>query len=455
MSRSYHRAAYFGHLEFPTDPVAVVGVLKGKSNFQTWHSAIQPILLSNASSSELIIGVWTEPRCPTPCTAEQQAAFDEGRRRWHTTNTGTCRFIRATLAENVVPFVRQYNTAKTLFFNLVWLYGEDSGIDTQGGPPVPVNAHTMSTKRGRASLLAVLEAKRTLDYLPPVGVTLTIPSPTTPTSVCTVSSSSSTTDGAATRDHLKSLPSTLREEPSPEHHLTLIRSFERACISDSNSHSNQNPNLETIHEQDHEQEEPHPGRRIRISSGHAIGSSLTPGNGHGDKDGSVDMQTHTHTYVHSERSISPLTLSDSTSTSDEVSEVVKWLPCFNYLPSLPTSQNANDRNLSRLHLEDIGSSSVSKTTTTSCNIQHSRPKKRQASAELGPEDGGGEGDEGEGEERRPKASIVSMFRAVKPGKARKWDKFSLSSFPLRRLDANGSQKGSGKEKSKADTGDTM
>jgi hypothetical protein len=44
-----------------------------------------------------------------------------------------------------------------------------------------------------------------------------------------------------------------------------------------------------------------------------------------------------------------------------------------------------------------------------------------------------------------------MLNAVKPGKARKRDKFSLS-FPLRRLDANkgmGSAKGKGK--GKADT----
>src|ERR1700742_4913657 len=102
MLRSYHRGAFFGNLEFPTDPVAVVGLLKGKSNFQPWHSAIQPILLSNPSSSELILGTWTEPHSPTSCTAEEQATFDQERREWHTANTGTCRFIRATLAENVV-----------------------------------------------------------------------------------------------------------------------------------------------------------------------------------------------------------------------------------------------------------------------------------------------------------------------------------------------------------------
>jgi hypothetical protein len=185
-----------------------------------------------------------------------------------------------------------------LFFNLVWLYGEDSGIDTQGGPPVPVNAHTMSAKRGRASLLAVLEAKRTLDYLPPVGVTFTLPSPTTRVSDCTVSSSPSSTDGATTRDHLKSLPSTIPEDQAAGDDSALIRSFERTRVSEPNpnSKSTSNPNLETIHEH----EEPHPGNRIRISSGHAIGSN------------------HTARDVLSDRSISPLTLSDSTSESDEV-----------------------------------------------------------------------------------------------------------------------------------------
>ncbi|EXJ64036.1 hypothetical protein A1O7_00371 [Cladophialophora yegresii CBS 114405] len=444
MSPSYHRAAYFGHLGFPTDPVAAVGLLQGKSNFQAWHAAIQPILLATSSSYELIIGAWTEPRCPTPCTVEQQAKFDEHRRRWHTANTGTCRFIRATLAENVIPFVRQYNTAKTLFFNLVWLYGEDSGIDTQGGPPVPVNAHTMSAKRGRGSLLAVLEAKRTLDYLPLVGVTLTLPSPTTPTSDCTVSSPASGTD-----DHLNSLPSGIREDSTPEHALTLIRSFERAGISDSHTHSNSrpsphsepNPNLETIHEQDHEHghEEPHPGRRIRISSGHATGSSLTACN--------RDVDMHTHTHVLSERSISPLTLSDSTSGYDEdayQNHYHNHHHCYDSHLRLHHHHASHNHNQSHLHLEDISTSSTSRKDTTSHTAQASRHMKRQASAELGA--GAGDGDEAEdegeadGEERPPKASITSIFKAVKVkpgnGKVRKRDKLFASSFPLRRLGAN-------------------
>ncbi|KAJ9608302.1 hypothetical protein H2200_007290 [Cladophialophora chaetospira] len=288
MSSGHRRDTYFGNLKFPADPVASVGFLKGKSNFREWHSAIQSVLLSNPYSSELILGTWTEPQSSSSNTAEEQTLFDEQRREWHTANTGTCRFIRETLATNVIPFVRQYNTAKTLFFNLVWLYGEEAGIDTQGGPPVPVNAHTVNARRGRASLLAVLESKRTLDYLPPAGMTFKLPSPTTPTSIQTVSSTSSSRDGTSTRDQLKSLqPNVPPSESISEGTASLIRDFERTHIAD--------PNLETIHES----EEPHPGRRIRISSGYAIGS------GHHARD------------PRSQGSISPFTLSDSASEYDE------------------------------------------------------------------------------------------------------------------------------------------
>jgi len=245
--------------------------------------------LSNPYSSELILGTWTEPQFSGSCTAEEQTSFDEKRRDWHAANTGTCRFIRETLAANVIPFVRQYNSAKTLFFNLVWLYGEDAGIDAQGGPPAPVNPHTTSARKGRASLLAVLEAKRTLDYLPPVSVTFSLPSPTTLTSIQTVSSTTSSAGGASTRDQLRALRPTMSPGSVSEPPTTLIRDFERTHLSD--------PNLETIHES----EEPHPGRRIRISSGYAISSGLR----------ARDLR--------SEGSISPLTLSDSTSEYDEVS----------------------------------------------------------------------------------------------------------------------------------------
>lgn len=284
------RDVYFGYLRFPADPAAAVGILKGKSNFGPWHSAIEPILLSNPHSSKLIIGTWAEPRLPPASTEEEQAQFDEERRQWHSANTATCRFIRATLAENVVPFVRQYNTAKPLFFNLVWLYGEDAGIDTQGGPPVPANAPTLNAKRGRTSLLAVLEAKRTLDYLPPVGVTLNLPSPpsTTASSQASSSSCSSGSSSVIVEDQRKS-PQTLVPESSQEQHTSLIRNFERTRISSD-------PNLETIHEH----EEPHPGRRV--PSGYAIDFKF---------DRSKDKQPRGST--------SPLTLSDRDSQNEEVS----------------------------------------------------------------------------------------------------------------------------------------
>lgn len=285
MPPSHRRDAYFGNLKFPADPVAAVDSLNGKSNFVEWHSAIQPVLLSNPYSSELILGSWTEPQISGARSAEEQIASDEERRDWHAANTGTCRFIRETLAANVIPFVRHYNTAKTLFFNLVWLYGEDAGIDMQGGPPAPVNAHNMSARKGRASLLAVLEAKRTLDYLPPDGVTFRLSSPTTSTSNHTVSSPSSSTNGATCRDQLRTLQPTVPSGSTSEHPSALIHDLERTQISDFN--------LQTIHEN----EEPHPGRRIRISSGHAIGS--------GD--------------LRSQGSISPLTLSDLISEDEEVS----------------------------------------------------------------------------------------------------------------------------------------
>jgi hypothetical protein len=289
MLPGYRRGAYFGNLKLPADPAAAVGILKGKSDFRPWHSAIQSVLLSNPYSSELILGTWTEPRISATCTAEEQISLDEERREWHAANTGTCRFIRETLAANVIPFVRQYNSAKTLFFSLIWLYGEEAGIDTQGGPPAPINAKAMSAKTGRATLLAALDAQRTLDFLPPVGVTFRLPSPTTPTSTSTMSSSSNTGE-AAIRDIDSTMRSDSTAEPMPELHPSLIRNLERTCFASDR-------NLETIHEN----EEPHPGRRIRISSGYA-----------------VDVKNSMRDDL-SQRSISSLSLSDSGGEYQEVS----------------------------------------------------------------------------------------------------------------------------------------
>ncbi len=153
----------------------------------------------------------------------------------------------------------------------------------------------MSTKKGRASPLAVPDAKRTLDYLSPIGVTYRLPSSTTLTSTKTISPTSSSADGASTRDQLKSLRASLSPGSMSEYPMTLFRGLERTHIAD--------PALATIHEN----EEPHPGRRIRISSGYAIESGHAIGSHHRARD------------LGSAGSISPLTLSDSISDYDEVS----------------------------------------------------------------------------------------------------------------------------------------
>ncbi|OAL22016.1 hypothetical protein AYO22_07613 [Fonsecaea multimorphosa] len=261
MPPSYSRRAYFDELKFPD--VDTIEVLNGKSNFRQWHSDIQPVLLSNPYSSDLILGSWDEPQPPSSWTVEDQASFDEERREWHLANTATCRYIRATLAENVGPFVRQYATAKTLFFNLVWLYGEEAGIDSQGGPPVPVNAGTLNPKKGRAGLLAALEAKRTVDFLPLVCASL---KPSVSTALAHETSQSDwevpsispsgtelpTTHGKSTKWQPAGGPDFTYAQA---HDPTIGHLYDRSRISS-------NPSLETIQEHD----EPHPGRQEIKSS---------------------------------------------------------------------------------------------------------------------------------------------------------------------------------------------
>ncbi|KAH0843679.1 hypothetical protein AYO21_05464 [Fonsecaea monophora] len=264
MPPSYTRHAYFCELKFPA--IDTIDTLKGKSNFYRWHSDIQPVLLSNPHSSDLILGSWAEPQSPPSWSVEDQASVDKERREWNAANTATCRFIRATLAMNVGPFVRQYTTAKTLFFNLVWLYGEDAGIDTQGGPPVPMNAENVNAKKGRASLLAALEAKRTMDYLPPVCANSKSSASTAPAhssnnniSNEVTSLSASATDPSAFRELSLKPTNTPNLTSTPDRNTTTARLFDRThTISSSET------NLETIHEHD----EPHPGRRV--PSGYVI-----------------------------------------------------------------------------------------------------------------------------------------------------------------------------------------
>ena len=55
---------------------------------------------------------------------------------WDNANLLVCRFIRGTLAMNVLPFVRRYLEAKVLWEALIALYGERNGIAIAGGPEV-------------------------------------------------------------------------------------------------------------------------------------------------------------------------------------------------------------------------------------------------------------------------------------------------------------------------------
>lgn len=180
-SAPYSSHTYLSSMSFP--PIEDVPQLQGKSNFHAWRSVIQPILLTNRNSADLIVGGWTEPpllaanEYPT-VDRDVKDLFERARHDWHAANTGTCRFIRTTLAMNVTPFVRQHETAAALFFNLIWLYGDEAGIDTQGGPSVPcdVKDERLSKQRDRAGLFAALkqgpEARgdRIMGYLGPVNV---------------------------------------------------------------------------------------------------------------------------------------------------------------------------------------------------------------------------------------------------------------------------------------------
>jgi hypothetical protein len=53
---------------------------------------------------------------------------------WDNANLALCRFIRGTLAMNVLPFVRRHVEAQALWDALVRLYGEENGIAMAGGP---------------------------------------------------------------------------------------------------------------------------------------------------------------------------------------------------------------------------------------------------------------------------------------------------------------------------------
>lgn len=70
---SISAASYFNALSFPS--VFDLEDLVGKSNFHSWRSTIQPILLSNPHSSDLILGNWPEPTPPLfPTQTDEEVA---------------------------------------------------------------------------------------------------------------------------------------------------------------------------------------------------------------------------------------------------------------------------------------------------------------------------------------------------------------------------------------------
>ncbi|KIW16194.1 hypothetical protein PV08_06245 [Exophiala spinifera] len=300
---------YFQSLSFP--PVSTIGQLLGKSNFKTWRSSIEPVLLRNPHSSKVILGEWSNPRA-----LASGAVSEQERDEWHMATMATCRFIRATLALNVAPFVRQHNTAKALYLNLIWLYGPEAGIDTQGGPAISPGATLMQQdlRRTREGLLAAMESKTPFGEItvparalyshphPPAAhaqcltanlgsglsttsLVLTAAATTTPTlseSATHVSRSDSQVLPAQVKPTTAVAPSVPTPPP-----LTVVHVYERMRVSPD-------PSLQTIHE------EPHPGTRVSFSravdttTDHDVspvspcGTSDEDGGGRGGGDGDDD-----------------------------------------------------------------------------------------------------------------------------------------------------------------------
>jgi hypothetical protein len=143
-----------------------IPTLLGKSNFKKWHASINPLLLSNPQSRSLISGSWFEPpsprspdslslssrssTSPTPTSPAPSLSLppstpQTAHRAYELANLLTTRFIRGTLAMNVIPFVRQHTSAKGLYEQLIYLYGERAGIDTVGGPPLNLSMRRRAT----------------------------------------------------------------------------------------------------------------------------------------------------------------------------------------------------------------------------------------------------------------------------------------------------------------------
>ena len=120
-------------------------VLLGRSNYTAWYSAIKPFLCLHPLTRALLSGSWTEPRRPVSfpaAPAPNTAAFVDFQKHahalatWDHANLTTCRFIRDTLAMNVLPFVRRHSEAKALWDTLIGLYGAGNGIAMAGGPVI-------------------------------------------------------------------------------------------------------------------------------------------------------------------------------------------------------------------------------------------------------------------------------------------------------------------------------
>jgi hypothetical protein len=324
--------SYFKSLSFP--PILSIDQLLGKSNFKSWRSSIEPVLLANALSSKLILGDWPEPSSrdsravlsafaspfdnPNPTigvgagagAAQKIEQEQQERNEWHRANAATCRFIRATLALNVAPFVRQHNTAKALYLNIIWLYGDEAGIDTQGGPPVPAGAHPQNMQqKARAGLLAALEnsssyssmimpipsqaAAATGGRLPLSLSQNAVSSNNSSTSTLSVLAGPSSSRASASRSVLdvsrpdsQVLPATqttpLVIVPPPP---AVVHIYERTRQSPD-------PSLDTIHEH----EEPHPGRRVSF--------------GHHSRSRSRSRSRAAGSDSEDDTSISPLSLSE-------------------------------------------------------------------------------------------------------------------------------------------------
>lgn len=114
---------------------STIPTLLGRSNYPVWRSAIHPILMTHPASRALLSGSWTEPRrAADPVTDITAEGHAEAILAWESVNLSLSRFVRATLALNVRPFVRRHGDARVLWEALERLFGEKGGVAMVGGP---------------------------------------------------------------------------------------------------------------------------------------------------------------------------------------------------------------------------------------------------------------------------------------------------------------------------------